>query len=148
KIMDGIVARREAEWAYRQKQQEKQAQALNKVLEHQLSLINDLYGVNRLDRYREVIDEINRAQSDLAEAIQGRILNVGDQYVDKLIADINSGKTSIAELEQSVRSLRHQADAMAPQSASDFGNQNALYANARKIEQALERIRAGVVLTG
>src|SRR5690606_22273206 len=75
-------------------------------------------------------------------------LNVGDQYVDKLIADINSGKTSIAELERSVQALRHQADAMNPQSASDFGNQTALYANARKIEQALERIRAGVVLTG
>ncbi|WP_285011194.1 hypothetical protein [Pedobacter faecalis] len=115
-------AKREEQAAYARDLQNKQTEALNKALQRQVELLDDVYGTERILKYGEALAKARENEAKYTEQLKGRLQLTGDKNLDEqiqkfnetgkvdflyksLIADIQaSGKfglpTDLAELQQ------------------------------------------------
>ncbi len=85
-------AQREAQAAYSRELQAKQTDALNKSLERQVQLINEAYGVERLKKYSEALQQATENQAKFTQQLSGRYQLTGDSSIDKFITKLNNGE--------------------------------------------------------
>lgn len=77
--------------SYARDLQNKQIEAMNKALERQISLINDAYGTERIERYSAAIAQADADQKKFQEQLKGRYALTGDKQEDAIIATYNQG---------------------------------------------------------
>eukprot|EP01136_Pigoraptor_vietnamica_P033585 Opistho-1_new@96593 len=85
-------AEREAQASYSRDLQNKQADALNKALERQVALLDEVYGTEKIKRYDEAIKLARENQAKYAAEIAGRFALTGDKNLDSLISQLNNGE--------------------------------------------------------
>ncbi|RZJ91069.1 MAG: phage tail tape measure protein [Chryseobacterium sp.] len=69
----------------------KQSEAVSKALDRQLSLINKVYGTEKLTQYSQALKDIGSATDDVTKKLQGMYLNNGNADIDRIIGLFNSG---------------------------------------------------------
>lgn len=90
-----------------QEQQVLATQANTKALERSLGLIKEVYGTDRLLAYKKGLDEITASQEKANKALEGRLFNFGDPYVDDIINKLNNGeKVAFPLTNESMERLR------------------------------------------
>ncbi|RYF26552.1 MAG: hypothetical protein EOO42_01235 [Flavobacteriales bacterium] len=82
----------EAQNSYAREIQNKQTEALNKALERQIALLNDVYGTDRIKNYSEAIKTAQDNQAKYAAELVGRFALTGNKVVDDILAKANSGQ--------------------------------------------------------
>lgn len=85
-------AQREAQAAHSRDLQNKQTEALNKALERQIGLIDEAYGLDRIERYNKAILQSAENEKKYQDQLKGRFQFTGDKTVDDLIAKFNNGE--------------------------------------------------------
>ena len=83
--------RREEQQKYINDLQTKQNEAIIKALDKQLSLINQVYGTEKVLKYVEAINSIGNAAENVKGQLQGMYQLTGNKTVDELISKVNSG---------------------------------------------------------
>lgn len=79
--------------SYARDLQNKQIEAMNKALERQISLINDAYGTERIERYSAAIAQADADQKKFQEQLRDLYVLSGDKNTDDVIKLFNSGGT-------------------------------------------------------
>ncbi|PPL04979.1 tape measure protein, partial [Parapedobacter indicus] len=96
----------EKERQHAQEFQLKQLDAATRILEYQLSLINDIYGADRVKAYadaaKQAFDSVNNSIRDLPTS---QFLSTGDAQNDKLVQILNQ-YGSIEELDKRLREIK------------------------------------------
>lgn len=85
-------AKREAQAAYFRDLQNKQTEALNRALERQIALLDDVYGTERISNYSEAIKQARDNEAKYASQLVGRYQLTGDAQLDEFIAKLNNGE--------------------------------------------------------
>lgn len=85
---------REEQAAYARNIQNKQTEALNKALERQVALLDQVYGTERITNYDLAIRQSTENQEKYASQLAGRLVLTGNKTLDDLITQINEGKTT------------------------------------------------------
>jgi len=83
---------REQQASYARDLQNKQTEALNKALERQVALLNDVYGTDRIKNYSEAINQARTNQAKYASELVGRYQLTGDSKLDEFITKLNNGE--------------------------------------------------------
>ncbi|RZM18482.1 MAG: hypothetical protein EOO88_40600, partial [Pedobacter sp.] len=83
---------REAQASYARDLQNKQTEALNKALERQVALLNDVYGTDRIRDYSAAIKQAQENQAKYANELVGKYTLTGDQQLDEFITKLNNGE--------------------------------------------------------
>jgi len=97
-IFQGIVglfdksAQREEQAAYSRDLQNKQTEALNKALERQIALLNDVYGTERISNYSEAIKQAQDNQAKYASQLTSKYSLSGNKQLDDVLTKINNGE--------------------------------------------------------
>ena len=112
-IFQGIDAvfsknkQREEQNAYNLEVQGKQNESLNKLLERQISLLDKVYGTERIKNYDSAIREARDNETKYLSQLENRFVLTGDKYLDEKIAELNNtGKLSgiaLGKLEEEIR---------------------------------------------
>lgn len=112
-IFQGIDAvfsknkQREEQNAYNLEMQGKQNESLNKLLERQISLLDKVYGTERIKNYDSAIREARDNETKYLSQLENRFVLTGDKYLDEKIAELNNtGKLSgiaLGKLEEEIR---------------------------------------------
>ncbi|WP_256013107.1 tape measure protein [Desertivirga xinjiangensis] len=107
-VVKGIVSlfdkseekRRKAEEqrAYSQDLQIKAIEAQTKAMERQLSVIKDLYGAERLEKYGQSLEEITRKREELQNSLNGKYMLSDDKSDSDVLARFNSGQFNLDEM--------------------------------------------------
>lgn len=79
--------------AYAREVQMNQMEAINKALERQIALLNEVYGTDRIKAYRDALAQAEADQAKFKDQLADRYLTTGDKKTDELIALFNSGGT-------------------------------------------------------
>jgi tape measure domain-containing protein len=85
-------AQREAQESYNRDLQNKQTEALNKALERQVALLNDVYGTDRIKDYSAAIKQAQENQAKYASDLASKYALTGNKELDDLITKINNGE--------------------------------------------------------
>lgn len=86
---------REEQAAYAQDLQNKQTESLNKALERQISLLDEVYGTERIKNYDSAIREAQSNEEKYLSQLENRYVLTGDKITDKMLAELNNlGKLS------------------------------------------------------
>lgn len=85
-------AQREEQQSYARDLQNKQTEALNKALERQVALLDDVYGTERIKDYSAAIKQAQENQAKYAADLVGKYTLTGDKQLDDLITKINNGE--------------------------------------------------------
>lgn len=89
----GKAGRAQAEQAkYSSDLQLKQNEAVTKALDRQLALINQVYGTEKLVKYKEALSAIEIATGDVSKKLSGMYKLTGNKEIDRLIELFNSGE--------------------------------------------------------
>ncbi|NII81754.1 phage tail tape measure protein [Pedobacter sp. SG918] len=83
---------REQQASYARDLQNKQTEALNKALERQVALLNDVYGTDRIKDYSSAINQARENQAKYASELVGRYQLTGDSQLDEFITKLNNGE--------------------------------------------------------
>ncbi|RZJ91826.1 MAG: hypothetical protein EOO20_03950 [Chryseobacterium sp.] len=83
---------RETQASYARDLQNKQTEALNKALERQVALLNDVYGTDRIRDYSAAIKQAQENQAKYANELVGKYTLTGDQQLDEFITKLNNGE--------------------------------------------------------
>jgi hypothetical protein len=87
---------REEQAAYAQELQNKQTESLNKALERQISLLDEVYGTERITNYDAAIKEAQLNEEKYLSQLESKFLLTDDKTVNKLITNLNNvGKTGL-----------------------------------------------------
>ena len=84
-------AQREEQASYARDLQNKQTEALNKALERQVALLNDVYGTDRVRDYSAAIKQAQDNQAKYGSEVATKFALTGNKLVDDLIEKYNSG---------------------------------------------------------
>lgn len=84
---------REEQATYSRDLQNKQTEALNKVLERQISLLDDVYGTERITNYGIALKQAQENELKYQDQLKSRFQLTGDKTVDKLIEELNNTGT-------------------------------------------------------
>jgi len=90
-LLDKTKENQEQE-AYAAELRNRQAENLNKVLERQIALINEAYGVEKIGKYSEAVKAATDNQAKYISELSGKLLLTGDKVVDGIIAKFNNGE--------------------------------------------------------
>lgn len=85
-------AQREEQASYARDLQNKQTEALNKALERQVALLNDVYGTERIKNYDLAIKQATANAEKYQQDLVGRYQLTGDKIIDDLLNKVNSGQ--------------------------------------------------------
>lgn len=85
-------AQREEQAAYSRDLQNKQTEALNKALERQISLLDQVYGTQRIKDYEAAIKQANDNEAKYIGQLSGKFLLTNNAETNKLITKINNGE--------------------------------------------------------
>lgn len=91
--IDAIFSRnkqREEQNAYNLELQGKQNESLNKLLERQISLLDKVYGTERIKNYDSAIREAQENERKYLSQLDNRFILTGDKYLDELITELNN----------------------------------------------------------
>ncbi|GGG93490.1 tape measure protein [Pedobacter zeae] len=69
----------------------KQSEAVSRALDRQLSLINKVYGTEKLTAYNQALKDIDSTTESVSKKLNGMFLNTGNSELDRLIGLYNSG---------------------------------------------------------
>ncbi|WP_312189719.1 phage tail tape measure protein [Sphingobacterium sp.] len=78
---------------YNNERQLKSTEAITKMLERQLELMDKIYGVERLEKYGETLVTIQKNFDDANSKIAGRYLMTQDESVNEILKRLNNGET-------------------------------------------------------
>ncbi|MFC3353701.1 tape measure protein [Sphingobacterium zeae] len=78
---------------YQNDRQLKSTEAITKMLERQLELMDKIYGVERLEKYGQTLKEIEDNYKDLNRQLDGRYLMTGNKEKDDILTRLNNGET-------------------------------------------------------
>ncbi len=155
-------AQREEQAAYARDLQNKQTEALNKALERQVALLDEVYGTERIAKYSEAIAQAQANEKKYQDQLAGRLTLTGNAAIDKAIAEFNdTGKVdffykSIIEQLQSGGRNNLPTDIASLQALLDEGKldaatstivQNLIQAN-KTAQELANNLRAETVGTG
>jgi len=84
---------REAQAAYARDLQNRQTEALNKALERQVALLDNVYGTDRIRDYSAAIKQAQNNQAAYAQQLTSRFALTGDKVFDDIIVKLNNGET-------------------------------------------------------
>ena len=90
-LFEKSSARQEAQQTYSAEQTQKRSDAVSKQLERQLQLINDVYGNQRIEQYRESLKDINGELVTQQGNLKNLLRLTGDKANDENIAKLNAG---------------------------------------------------------
>jgi len=85
-------AQREQQASYARDLQNKQTEALNKALERQVALLNDVYGTDRIRDYSAAIKTAQENQAKYASELVGKYSLTGNAQLDDILTKINNGE--------------------------------------------------------
>jgi len=85
-------AQREEQASYAREIQNKQTEALNKALERQIALLNDVYGTERIANYSEAIKQAQENQAKYSAQLTSKYSLSGNKQLDDIISKINNGE--------------------------------------------------------
>lgn len=68
-------------------------EAMTRALQMQLNIIEELYGVERLQEYETSLREISRTYRQVNQQLSGRYMMTGDSFTNSVLEGLNSGKT-------------------------------------------------------
>ncbi|MNL07936.1 hypothetical protein D3C87_1286350 [compost metagenome] len=71
----------------------KSTEAITKMLQRQLELMDKIYGVERLEKYGITLKKIEDNYSDLNTQLDGRYLMTGNKEEDEILTRLNSGES-------------------------------------------------------
>ena len=92
---------------YAQELQIKSIEAATKALERQLALIEDIYGVERLQAYGQALQDINDQIKEQVEALSGKYVLTGDKTNDDLLTKYNKeGKVNLPGIDGYLAKLK------------------------------------------
>lgn len=83
---------REAQASYARDLQNKQTEALNKALERQVALLDDVYGTERIKNYDAAIKQARENEAKYASQLTGRYQLTGDAQLDEFLTKLNNGE--------------------------------------------------------
>lgn len=86
-------AQREEQAAYSRDLQNKQTEALNKALQRQVELLDEVYGTERIAKYSEAIAQAQANEEKYTAQLAGRYKLSGDAVLDKYITKLNNGES-------------------------------------------------------
>ncbi|KKO91737.1 hypothetical protein AAW12_08730 [Sphingobacterium sp. Ag1] len=78
---------------YQNDRQLKSTEAITKMLERQLELMDKIYGAERLEKYGKTLKEIEDNYKDLNRQLEGRYLMTGNKEKDEILTRLNNGET-------------------------------------------------------
>lgn len=84
---------REQQATYARDLQNKQTEALNKALERQIALLDDVYGTDRIRDYSAAINQARENEAKYVSQLAGKYLLTGDKVKDDIITKLNNGET-------------------------------------------------------
>lgn len=84
--------KREEQAAYARDLQNKQTEALNKALERQVALLNDVYGTDRIKNYSAAIKQAQENQAKYSSELAGKYTLTGNKEFDEIITRLNNGE--------------------------------------------------------
>ena len=84
---------REEQAAYSRDLQNKQTESLNKILERQISLLDDVYGTERITNYGIALKQAQENELKYQDQLKNRFQLTGDKTVDKFIEELNTTGT-------------------------------------------------------
>jgi TP901 family phage tail tape measure protein len=93
KKQDEANEKRQRDIAYQNDRQLKSTEAVTKMLQKQLELMNNIYGVERLEKYSKSLQEIVGNYDDLNSQLNKRFLLTGDQFTDGILERLNNGES-------------------------------------------------------
>ncbi|WP_411973379.1 tape measure protein [Sphingobacterium sp. Lzh-3] len=79
---------------YQNERQLKSTEAITKMLERQLELMDKIYGAERLEKYGQTLKEIEDNYKDLNKQLDGRYLMTGDKVLDEVLTRLNNGESA------------------------------------------------------
>lgn len=79
--------------AYQNDRQLKSTEAITKMLERQLELMDKIYGAERLEKYGKTLKQIEDNYKDLNRQLEGRYLMTGNKDKDDILTRLNNGET-------------------------------------------------------
>ncbi|WP_333577868.1 tape measure protein [Sphingobacterium sp.] len=85
---------------YQNERQLKSTEAITKMLERQLELMDKIYGAERLEKYGQTLKEIEDNYKDLNKQLDGRYLMTGNKIQDEVLSRLNSGESAKDILKQ------------------------------------------------
>lgn len=85
-------AQREEQAGYARDLQNKQTEALNKALERQVALLDEVYGTEKVKKYDEAIKQARDNQAKYTSELAGKYSLTGDKGLDAVIEKINSNQ--------------------------------------------------------
>lgn len=78
---------------YQNDKQLKSTEAITKMLERQLELMDKIYGAERLEKYGQTLKQIETNYADLNRQLEGRYLMTGNKAQDEILTRLNNGET-------------------------------------------------------
>jgi TP901 family phage tail tape measure protein len=84
---------REQQASYSRDLQNKQTEALNKALERQVALLDDVYGTERIKDYSAAIKQARENEAKYASELVNKYQLTGDKVKDDIITKLNNGET-------------------------------------------------------
>ncbi|MFD2961366.1 MULTISPECIES: hypothetical protein [Olivibacter] len=144
-LFSSASQKREEQFRYSQEFQVKQNEAIIKVLDRQLDLINEIYGTERLTKYKEGLDEILRLEAQYRSELSGSYLLSGNKELDQYLTQLNTGQKTLKNFEDQAKSLRRQYEVSrenSPLLAQGYLNQ------ATALESIIRQIGKTTQLTG
>lgn len=84
-------AQREAEAKYARDIQNRQQEASNKLLERQISLIDEAYGTDRILKYDQALKTARESEAKYAADVADNFKTTGDLLTDSFLKQINEG---------------------------------------------------------
>ncbi|MGJ1196291.1 phage tail tape measure protein [Sphingobacterium spiritivorum] len=80
----------------------KSTEAITKLLERQLELINDIYGVARIEKYATSLNSIKDNYAEINKQLSGRYLMNYDDFTNDILRRVNNGE-SAKEIQKSFK---------------------------------------------
>ncbi|WP_293914694.1 MULTISPECIES: phage tail tape measure protein [unclassified Sphingobacterium] len=80
----------------------KSTEAITKLLERQLELINDIYGVARIEKYASSLNSIKDNYAEINKQLSGRYLMNYDDFTNDILRRVNNGE-SAKEIQKSFK---------------------------------------------
>lgn len=75
------------------KTQLRATEAITRALEKQVELMNEIYGVERLEKYSSTLSEIEKTWKEVNGQLSGKYMLTGDAKIDEIITKMNNGMT-------------------------------------------------------
>lgn len=85
-------AQREVQASYTRDLQNKQTEAINKALERQVALLDQVYGTERIKNYDAAIKQARENEAKYASQLADRYQLTGDAQLDSILSNINNGQ--------------------------------------------------------